>query len=1313
MACCNNSYQGLPCCCPTGFSTTTTTTCRFGVCCEPSCEDGIICDQAYITDCVIYEGDAVDLSCIDVQPGDSYTEILEAIISNTFDCAGTFPTTSTTTTTTSTTTTTTTCKPEGLVEFGLFTEISFDNGSTFAPFTGSAEGACDALLAYLGNPVQIILGGDITIEAEAIEIGQDVYLVGQCVPPEDGFYISLEITGDFVVGIANGVIVSLDTCLPTTTTTTTACVKPDGLLEFGIFDQVSYDDGSTFISFIENLTDACDALTNYNTDPGVIIDGFSILAADIAVGEAVYDVDEDDCIPPEDGYYIYTTLTTNVIIFILGGVIVLITDCVAPPSTTTTTTSTTTTTTTGAPISAPRCFSFAGIGDDCFTACFGFATTCTTFYTELACDPVFGVGCSLTIDPDLTVPVLDGFYSNGANCYTVESGIVTAEDICTPPITSTTTTSTTSTTSTTTTSTTTTSTSTTTTTTTVDFDKCNDCTLFLTGVTQNAVAKLSVGNLASLANVPCVVGDYLIDWYLDSTTNPIEFTSGNIGNIDPLIQQRHPFTGNSARPSVAGSWIPVLRYIYLDGIGYASTPTPGFELSTSLETCLLPVAVVNPTCFNGTNTTPNTTQYSHEFRYVNSNAVFSDANKTLNFEIDASTQYLAWMFRGNAVSDRITFTHVSGVTQTLLDDFVIGLDVTTNLTAVPKLIQSNTLYKYILDLTGFTYTAGDYIKIDIVASYVNPANTNTNWDLYLECLTSFDPTWTRSVLDTCVPTLTYDVSSCRYNLDIDLTGFNDNTSTDIFKYLGGVYRSSLNISTLPTTGNPTLTTYIDNSQSCTYQTTSINYNPSCNAASGPYTVTRSITGGQVSYLWQFTDVNDFNKVQAEYNATFAYLSSGGVGFVNDPTDINYYRFFRFIITVYNNNNCGDGIFAYRWHTVHFSVPIVFNAGNLTMSYNPVAIPTTAFVPGACPGTCAPGQLVFIAETNQIANPSVPGFTFTLNTMPTKAVGGSYYLRSTVPPTSTIVQYGFQYLLPYFPTLPAGPLTDGWYLFNQSTSIKFARSESFNFLLEFTDVNDPIDNYRLRTYLDSNGVVQPNPVSTIYEISNGVVITGCITTTTTTTTSTTSTTTTTSTSTTTTSTTTTTTTIIPLPIAPIGGVEWTTENLDVTTYANGDPIPEVTDPAVWATLTTGAWCYYNNDPANGPAYGKLYNWYAVNDPRGLAPNGYHVPTETEWNNLITTVGGSSVAGGELKETGTAHWLAPNTGATNTYGFAARGGAFRGSGGAFSNFNEFGIWWSSTEIPTTFAWAYFVFYNNTNSLNGGGDKKDGYSIRLIKN
>lgn len=178
---------------------------------------------------------------------------------------------------------------------------------------------------------------------------------------------------------------------------------------------------------------------------------------------------------------------------------------------------------------------------------------------------------------------------------------------------------------------------------------------------------------------------------------------------------------------------------------------------------------------------------------------------------------------------------------------------------------------------------------------------------------------------------------------------------------------------------------------------------------------------------------------------------------------------------------------------------------------------------------------------------------------------------------------------------------------------------------------------------------------------------------------------------------------------IGSQIWTSCNLNVSTYRNGDPIPEVTDQTAWAALTTGAWCWYSNDSANGPVYGKLYNWYAVVDPRGLAPIGYHVPTDTEWTTLITFLGGTSVAGGKMKEVGTAHWNSPNTAAVNTSLFTALPGGARGS--SYNGIGNFGNWWSSTENGGN-AWNYLVSYNTGSSYRFSNSKFGGLSVRLIK-
>ena len=181
---------------------------------------------------------------------------------------------------------------------------------------------------------------------------------------------------------------------------------------------------------------------------------------------------------------------------------------------------------------------------------------------------------------------------------------------------------------------------------------------------------------------------------------------------------------------------------------------------------------------------------------------------------------------------------------------------------------------------------------------------------------------------------------------------------------------------------------------------------------------------------------------------------------------------------------------------------------------------------------------------------------------------------------------------------------------------------------------------------------------------------------------------------------------------IGSQIWMIKNLDVTKYRNGDPIPEVKDSATWATLTKGAYCYYNNDPANGVIYGKLYNWYAVNDPRGLAPKGWHVPSDTEWTTLTDFLGGEKLAGGTMKEIGTMHWIGPNDGATNSTGFTALPGGGRGRNGWFFDIGTYGHWWSSTKSNKTFAWERFLTndYSAFNRIDY--DKGFGYSLRCIK-
>jgi uncharacterized protein (TIGR02145 family) len=185
---------------------------------------------------------------------------------------------------------------------------------------------------------------------------------------------------------------------------------------------------------------------------------------------------------------------------------------------------------------------------------------------------------------------------------------------------------------------------------------------------------------------------------------------------------------------------------------------------------------------------------------------------------------------------------------------------------------------------------------------------------------------------------------------------------------------------------------------------------------------------------------------------------------------------------------------------------------------------------------------------------------------------------------------------------------------------------------------------------------------------------------------------------------------------IGKQIWMAENLDVTHFRNGDPIPEAKTNEEWKKAgekKQPAWCYYDNDPANGTKYGKLYNWYAVNDPRGLAPSGWHVPTDAEWKTLTSFLGGETVAGGKMKSTRFQYWSIPNTAATNECGFSGLPGGYRfNDDGNFTNVGNAGYWWSSTELSTPEAWGRDLFYLHGSAYMLIGNKQSGFSVRCLR-
>jgi uncharacterized protein (TIGR02145 family) len=181
---------------------------------------------------------------------------------------------------------------------------------------------------------------------------------------------------------------------------------------------------------------------------------------------------------------------------------------------------------------------------------------------------------------------------------------------------------------------------------------------------------------------------------------------------------------------------------------------------------------------------------------------------------------------------------------------------------------------------------------------------------------------------------------------------------------------------------------------------------------------------------------------------------------------------------------------------------------------------------------------------------------------------------------------------------------------------------------------------------------------------------------------------------------------------IGSQEWMSENLKVTRYRNGDSISNITDDQDWDKLSTGAWCEINNEVTNAGKFGHLYNWYAVEDIRGLCPEGWHVPSDGEWSVLVDFLGGEQEAGGKLKSTDTLLWRSPNAGACDLVGFSGLPGGSRWQEGQFLYFGYYGLWWTATEDTGEFAFYRYLAFDNPGCFSNQYRKNNGCSVRCIK-
>lgn len=183
---------------------------------------------------------------------------------------------------------------------------------------------------------------------------------------------------------------------------------------------------------------------------------------------------------------------------------------------------------------------------------------------------------------------------------------------------------------------------------------------------------------------------------------------------------------------------------------------------------------------------------------------------------------------------------------------------------------------------------------------------------------------------------------------------------------------------------------------------------------------------------------------------------------------------------------------------------------------------------------------------------------------------------------------------------------------------------------------------------------------------------------------------------------------------INNQEWMQENLNVSHYRNGDEIPQITDLTEWSNTTTGAWCYYTDSLFFGTIYGKLYNWQAITDPRGLAPEGWIIPGEADWDVLSSSFGGDSVAGNALKTSN--YWMnSAGNGGTNSSGFGALPSGIRAYEGSYNASGQVCYFWTKDNFPNLNHITRFLIYDSSLFWETPLDytENNGCAVRCLKN
>ena len=597
------------------------------------------------------------------------------------------------------------------------------------------------------------------------------------------------------------------------------------------------------------------------------------------------------------------------------------------------------------------------------------------------------------------------------------------------------------------------------------------------------LAFASTGSTAGLLSCGLITGSgtitsYVIEWRSGSRTGDVVMLSGY--NPNEPVNAIHPFVDE---PVQSGDLYAVVKYIVIDGTKYSPYYRYG-QFSPDLKICFNYVSVGAVTCANGLQPLP----YTNQFAYTNATDPAENASRSIKFNLnsDGSTHFIAWRFTGYNVVDQIIVKYYKIndlANPVILSNWAVGLNNTgDNFTSDPKR-RDYTKLSFVEDLTQFSFVDGDYILFEVIPRVDEPTTTDTNWLLEIQCLDSFPdytaPAGCRTVDPTTIG-IAFDSVNCLY--DITFKTLVPYVLQDHFRnYLDNRFLTSCDnlMATIPHQDFANHTFHIPVLRLMDITTGSIlSSGYTCNALAGSLNVTKV---GSL-YTLTFTSVDDYNLYKNNYNGILA--DSNWQQYVNDNTNLKYYMYFMLYLRI--ANSCGD-TYTTKSIYLHHDAAWTFDDVNYIITVNAIAI-TNGMTSAPCDNTYSKINSDVSNIGYAITNPDFDITTYCRTDTFLSARFHSVWDRGeTYKP----------YALAYYVDDAAlkGNIPSDWGPFwipNYMTT--YSGFQMVAGKVEITDINDPLNNFKVSTWLHEDGTYNRDPYplydtvpDLVYEMSGGVQI----------------------------------------------------------------------------------------------------------------------------------------------------------------------------------------------------------------------------------